>query len=169
MNVPPTPDESASAAPRSPRMVGPPASRAPVLSGAELDETMGPLAEAGSLPDQVGLDAPSTPTVEPAPVTPPNVSLPASTNPSSGHADAAMPTTTLGVGHGRDADDDGENRPTKHPRILQYMNMKMIPAPHILRNLKLMVWRFMISALTTSVTRTQTLPLTTLQLLVMKC
>ena len=117
MNVPPTPDESASAAPRSPRMVGPPASSAPVLSGAELDETMGPLAEAGSLPDQVGLDAPSTPTVEPAPVTPPDVSLPPSTNPSSGHADAAMPTTTLGVGHGRDADDDGENRPTKHPRI----------------------------------------------------
>ena len=117
MNVPPTPDESASAAPRSPRMVGPPASRAPVLSGAELDETMLPLAEAGSLPDQVGLDAPSTPTVEPAPVTPPNVSLPASTNPSSGHADAAMPTTTLGVGHERDAHDDGGNRPAKHPRI----------------------------------------------------
>ena len=117
MNVPPTPDESASAALRSPRMVGPPANSAPVPSGAELDKTMGTLAEVGSLLDQVGLDAPSTPAVAPAPVTPPEFSPPPSVNPFSGYADAAMPMTTLGVGHERDADDDGGNRPAKHRRI----------------------------------------------------
>ena len=118
MNVPRTPDDGASVTPRSPRMVGPPANSAPASSGADLDETMGTLAEAGNLPDQVGLGAPSTPIAEAAPLTPPDVSLSSSANPSSGHADNAMPTTTTsGTSHGRDADDDGGNRPAKHPRI----------------------------------------------------
>eukprot|EP00435_Cladocopium_sp_Y103_P050009 s88_g15.t1 len=115
MNIPPTPDENT--APSSPRMVGPPKSSAPVASGAELDETIGALAEAGSLPDQVGLGAPSTPPVEPAPVTPPDVSSSPSATLSSGHADAAMPTSTAGISHGHDANDDGGDRPSKHQHI----------------------------------------------------
>eukprot|EP00435_Cladocopium_sp_Y103_P018198 s2767_g4.t1 len=87
MNLPPTPDESASAAPSTPRMVRPPTTSA---RGLLL----------------------SSPTAEPAPVTPPlQVQFLLH--------DAAMPTTTSGASHGRDADDDGGGeRPSRRQRVV---------------------------------------------------
>ena len=70
MGIPPTPDEVGDEAPKSPKVVGPPSSAAPALSGEALDEHIEVLAEAGTLPKQIGLGAPSTPPVESAPTTP---------------------------------------------------------------------------------------------------
>ena len=58
--MPPTPDEVGDEAPKSLRVVGPPASAAPALTGQALDEHMEVSAEAGTLPRQIGLSMPST-------------------------------------------------------------------------------------------------------------
>ena len=77
--------------PRTPDEVGDEAqslqSAAPALSGEALDEHIEVLAEALTLPKQIGLGAPSTPPVESAPTTP--VDVPA-TSSASGYGDAAM-------------------------------------------------------------------------------
>ena len=115
MNVPPTPDEGASA-PHSPKVVGPPSTGLPVMTGDALDEAMDMALEAGQLPDQVGLGAPTTP-VDPAPVTPPTVSTSVSTH-ASGPGDAAMGSSQTSGTHARADDEGAGERPSKHQRVL---------------------------------------------------
>ena len=72
MNIPSTPDEAASAAPRSPRMLDHPKAvhlLLQVLSKRLWERWL----RKGSLPPQVGFAAPSTPLAEPSPLTPPDV------------------------------------------------------------------------------------------------
>ena len=106
--------------PRTPDEVGDEAqslqSAAPALSGEALDEHIEVLAEALTLPKQIGLGAPSTPPVESAPTTP--VDAPA-TSSASGSGDAAMPNVAPRATHARD--DETVERPAKHPRILAVM------------------------------------------------
>jgi len=116
MGIPPTSDEVGDEAPKSPRVVGPPSSAAPALSGEALDEHMEVMAEAGSLPKQIGLGTPSTPPLEPAPITPGDAPA---TSSASGSRDAAMPNVAPRATHARD--DETVERPAKHPRILAIM------------------------------------------------
>eukprot|EP00435_Cladocopium_sp_Y103_P063021 s303_g24.t1 len=117
MNLPPSPDDGGEA-PRSPKVVGPPSQAAPVLTGEALDEAMDELAEAGNLPSQVGLGAPSTPIFDDvAPTTPPDVA-PAPSS-ATGSGDVGMSAAKTQTAHARD-DEPGE-RPPKHPRIFAVM------------------------------------------------
>lgn len=116
-NIPPTPDEGA-LAPRSPRMVGPPSTAVPVMTGDALDESMEILAEAGNLPDQVGLGAPVTP-VESSPVTPVDQSTSSFSATASGPGDVSTSGPRPTATHGRDESGEGASEPpSKHQRIL---------------------------------------------------
>ena len=116
-NVPPTPDEGA-LAPPSPRMVGPPSTAVPVMTGDALDESMEVLAEAGNLPYQVGLGAPVTP-VESSPMTPVEQAAPSSSASVSGPGDVSTSGSRPTATHGRDESGEGASEPpSKHQRVL---------------------------------------------------
>ena len=103
--------------------------------------------------------APSTPHVEPSPLTRTDVPS-SSATPCTDLGDAAMHSSMPSASHGRD--DDGEGASDNHLStnvFLQCLNMRMTLTPLSFSNLRLTAWSHMTIVLRMNVTRTCMMPL----------